>query len=373
MPRSLMLAPEQPLDQAALLREIGRFNAGLELKRARTPPASWYTHPRFWALDKAAVLERHWIVAGRAALLDADASYLTLTVGDCPVVVVRDGDRLRAFHNVCRHHAACVAEGAGQLEDRALVCPYHGWRYQLSGKLQSAPRSGGIHMDTDERNLVEVAVAQWGPYVFVCVADDPPDLLTQLQPLTDKLDATGWDRLSYVGSERYEIACNWKVVVDNYLDGGYHVPFAHPALTNEVDMSTYVTTCYDGYSVQTSADNGSTARNAGGVFYTWLHPTFMVNRYGPVLDANLLVPLGPDRCLLVYDYFFEATEGEQAQAFIAESRRRSRVTQEEDTALCERVQRGLRSPAYDQGWYAGSEVSALQFHRLLQADYLATF
>jgi choline monooxygenase len=373
--RALPIATDTALEGDRLTGEVERFDRSLPLRVARTPPASWYVHPRFWALDKEAVLQRHWIVAGRAALLEADGAFLTLEVGDCPVVVVRDGAELRAFHNVCRHHAACIADGQGAVgQARELVCPYHGWRYALDGRLLSAPASGGIKMPTEGRNLVPAHVATWGPYVFVSVADDPPSLAEQLAPLTKMLDASRWEQLTWVGGDTYEIQCNWKVVVDNYLDGGYHIPHAHRSLNAELDMSSYRTECHDTWSVQLSeaGEDGELAgRTAGGAIYAWLHPTFMVNRYGPVLDTNTIVPLGPERCLVSYDYFFEQTEGEAAKTFIEASLKNTDRVQREDSGICENVQRGLRSPAYDRGWYAATETSAVLFHQLLQDDYRA--
>ena len=229
-------------------------------------------------------------------------------------------------------------------------------------------------MPLEDRNLMPVHLETWGPYLFVCIADTPPSLTKQLAPLTQMLDASGWEELTWVGSDAYEVNSNWKVVVDNYLDGGYHIPHAHRSLNAELDMTSYRTECHERWSVQlsdASNDGDHEGRITGGALYAWLYPNFMVNRYGPVLDTNTIIPLGPEKCRVVYDYFFEETQSEKAQAFIKESLKKTDRVQKEDTGLCENVQRGLRSPAYDRGWYAATETSALLFHQLLQDDYRA--
>ena len=187
---------------------------------------------------------------------------------------------------------------------------------------------------------------------------------------------------TFVQRVEYEVASNWKVIADNYLDGGYHVPHMHPTLAAQIDMKSYRTELFEHYSVQTSSPRSADARGpldydpeariGGGAIYAWIYPTLMLNRYGPCLDSNHLVPLGPHRCKVIYEFYFAETEGEQARRFIEQSIAQAEITQREDIEICESVQIGLGSPAYDRGRYAPRvEQGEHHFHQLLARAYAA--
>lgn len=355
--------------RSELQREIERFDASRPIEQARTPPTSWYLDPSFHRAELEAVFAQRWHFAARAEQVGSAGEFVALDIGDQPIVVVRGDDgRLRAFHNVCRHHAACVASGAGKADAGTLTCPYHGWSYRLDGTLARAPGMGKVAgFDRGAMSLPEVAVTEWGRFVFVNLGERPADLGAGLAGLASMLEASGFRDLHYTGSGSYTLECNWKVYVDNYLDGGYHIENAHASLAAELDMKSYRTECHDGWSVQRCPDSGN-ERLEGGAIYAWLHPNFMINRYGPIMDTNLVVPLGHDRCEVRYDYFFRDVEGEAAQRFIAESLASTDRIQREDIGLCANVQRGMSSKSYDSGVYARSETGMLAFHRALRRD-----
>ena len=358
------------MDRQGLRREIERFDAGLPIEESRTPPSSWYLQPAFIDAEHQAVFARSWHFAARAEQVATPGAYVALEVGDQPVVVVRGDDGvLRAFHNVCRHHATCVAHGEGVTE--VLTCPYHGWSYRLDGALAGAPGMGKVAgFDRGAMSLPSVAVVEWGRLVFVNTGDDGSDLRAELAELESMLDASGWGDLRYTCDATYTLDCNWKVFVDNYLDGGYHIASAHKSLAEELDMSQYRTECHDSWSVQLCPDSGND-RLEGGAIYAWLYPNFMINRYGSIMDTNLVIPRGPDRCEVRIEFYFRDTEGEGAQRVIEECLAASDRIQREDVGLCANVQRGLRSSSYDTGVYAQSETGMLAFHRRLRADLAA--
>ncbi len=358
---------------------IAAFEPGLALARAVTPPSCWYLDDDIHRLELAEVFGRSWQpVALVQQLREPGSAVGGVFAGAIPWLVLRDLDgELRAFHNVCRHKAALMLDGERRCNE--LVCPYHGWVYGLDGRLRTARQLGGIQdFDRQAMSLPPMAVEIWGP--FVCVNPDPEalSLRSQTPEISAAFDATGWERLHWLGRRSYPIRCNWKVFVDNYLDGGYHIPNMHPTLDAQLDMPGYRTICYERSSLQTSAptareDHGLDydvgERLGQGALYAWLYPTFMLNRYGPVLDTNWVVPRGPDAIEVVFDFFFEEVEGAEAQAFIARSMAQTHVTQLEDVAVSEQVQVGLGSSSYDTGRYApGVEVGIHHFHRLLAAD-----
>jgi choline monooxygenase len=176
-----------------------------------------------------------------------------------------------------------------------------------------------------------------------------------------------------VGRREYELACNWKVYVDNYLDGGYHVNTVHPGLAGVLDYSRYRTELHPCASVQVSplkpADPGAAV---GGVRvgdvaqYWWLFPNFMLNLYQGVMDVNVVLPLGPERCRVIFDFYFAETEGETARAFNRDSIAVADQIQREDVGICEEVQRGLGSRSFATGRFSVKrEAAGYHFHQLL--------
>jgi len=365
------------MDRTHIRALHARFDASLPIEKAWTPPASWFSSTEFHEFEQAKVFTKSWQPAARIDELPEPGSFLTGCSGRNPWVIVRANDgQLRAFHNTCRHKGREVVQGSGCASE--LVCGYHAWTYDLEGQLRSAPRMAGIaDFDRKAMSLPPVALETWGPWVFVNGDPDCAPLSRSVAPLTDRLDASGWDRLRFASRTTWQIECNWKVVVDNYLDGGYHIPHMHPTLDAQLDMKSYRTELFEECSIQSSrsadVQDDRIAFDAGGrigdeALYLWLFPNFMINRYGPCMDTNHVIPRGPDRCEVIYDFFFMDDDGPDARRFIEESVAQSAVTQREDIAICESVQLGLRSTSYDRGRYAPRvEMGEHHFHRLLAA------
>jgi choline monooxygenase len=359
-----------------LAAELARFQSDLPIEAASTPPASWYTRPEVLAREAETVFRRSWQYACPSARVSVPGSYVRVDLlGDSYLVLRNHDGVLRALSNVCRHHAAQLLEGSGCVEK--LVCPYHGWTYDLDGSLRSAPNMGALK-DFDRRRfrLPEVPVEAWGPLVFLHPGQPVRPVAEELAPLAALLEEHGSNALRHVQRRRYPIQCNWKVFADNYLDGGYHVAHLHKGLAGQLDMATYRTELFERFNVQTcrSADDARfhgrdfRERIGAGALYAWIHPNLMLNRYGSILDTNWVVPLAVDRCEIVFDYWFAETEGEDARRFIEASLEASDDVQQEDVAICESVQRGISSRSYDTGRYARSETGMYHFHRLLARE-----
>jgi len=365
----------------SLRTELARFDPTLPIESAWTPPASWYVRPEFLELERTHVFRRTWQCVGRLDQVSTPGAYFADTLAGDPYVVLRDDDgTLRAFHNVCRHHAARICEGTGTVSE--LVCPYHGWTYKLDGGLTKAPRLGRNELfDRARFSLKPAPVATLGSLIFIYLGDDAPPFAPQVAELGKRLDAMGTGHLKFVARRSYDIRCNWKVYVDNYLDGGYHVSVLHKALAGQLDLDTYRTELFERVSIQSCSSPEEAPADAGGDFaarigdealYAFVYPNLMLNRYGSILDTNLVVPLGHDRTRVVFDFYFKDTEGREAESFIERSIAASDRVQEEDVQISESVQSGLGSPAYDRGIYAAAiETAAYHFHRLLASDLKA--
>lgn len=355
--------------------EPARYDPGAPLEHAWTPPASWYRGPDL-ELEARTTFRRRWLAVGRTDQVAGMGSYFCGRVLDESFVVLRDLEgELRALHNVCRHHAAPLLAGQGTC--RELVCPYHGWTYDLQGSLRRAPGLGAAKdFDRADFALPPIGVATFGPLVLIRLEEDPAPLERETAPLAAALPPAQLAPLAWVARRRYELACDWKVYVENYLDGGYHVAGLHAGLAGQLDLESYRTELAGAVVVQRCRGGGREAPSAGDfrarigaeAVYAWLHPNLMLNRYGPVLDSNIVLPLGPERCEVIFDWWMEPAAARDAD-FVARSLEASERVQGEDIEICEAVQLGLRSSSYQRGRLApGHEAGMHLFHRLLAED-----
>ena len=228
---------------------------GSRLDQGITLPFDWFSDPGIYRLEQRRVFADSWLYAGVADWVAEPGQFFTCRAGLVPVVVVRDEDmRLNAFVNICRHRATEVAQGRGKR--MTLQCPYHAWTYGLNGCLRHAPRSEREEgFDPDDYGLLPVGVETWGPFVFVNRNRDAPPLETYLGRMPQILADAGIDfsRLRFHDRSEWEVAANWKAVVENYLEC-YHCPTAHPDFSKviDVDPDSYNLTSDEWFSSQIS-------------------------------------------------------------------------------------------------------------------------
>ncbi len=347
---------------------LAAYDDQAPLENASALPSAWYTDERILALEKDRVFGHEWLAAGRTGQVEHPGQFFTIELAGEPIVVVRGADRvLRGFFNVCRHHAAAVAtvaEGTAQL----LRCPYHGWTYGLDGSLKGTPDFTGVcHFDRAANGLVPVRTGVWEHFVFVSLAPSGRSLEEFLGDLPARIAPLNLQELRFHSRRDYTLSCNWKVYIDNYLDGGYHVPYLHKGLNSVLDYAGYTIENGQRYCLQSSpmvesgGDAGATRTGQRAVYY-WLFPNFMINVYEGIMDTNLVLPLGINRTRVIFDFFFSPAASPDSTRSIAVSD----VVQQEDVAVCEAVQRGLSSRAYGAGRLSvRREAGEHLFHRLL--------
>jgi choline monooxygenase len=347
------------------------------LEKAWTIPAPWYFDQRIARLERDHVFAASWQVVGRTDQVRSNGDFFTAEIAGEPLVVVRSEDgRLRAFYNVCRHHAAAVVSEA-QGCARQFRCPYHGWTYGNDGALKGMVEFEGVcDFDRAKNGLVPVRVDTWENFVLVNLNGSAPPLREFLGAVPDLVAPLELQsKLRYFARRVYTLQCNWKVYVDNYLDGGYHVPHAHKGLSSVIEYTKYTIENFERACLQSSplssdsqSEAGVAATRQGRAFYLWLYPNFMINAYEGVMDTNLVLPLAVDKCAVVFDYYF-ADISAAAEARNRESIAVSEKVQDEDMAICDSVQRGLGSRAYVAGRLSmRREGGEHLFHRLLHAD-----
>ena len=219
------------------MKIVDDYDPNLPLDRASTIPSSWYVNKDLYELELRSVFSNTWQLAARRDQVAEPGQYVTSDVAGEPVVVVRGNDGvLRAFFNVCRHHAAAVmTEPHGTAAQ--LRCPYHGWTYSLEGELKGTPDFSGVcDFDRAQNGLVPLEFIEWENWVFVKLNRSPFSFTTDL---VDQIRDLKLNDLHWFERRHYSFDCNWKVFVDNYLDGGYHVPHLHKGLDSVLDYSNY--------------------------------------------------------------------------------------------------------------------------------------
>jgi choline monooxygenase len=352
------------------------YNDKAALPDASTIPAPWYVDARIAELEAQTVFSKTWQMVGRAEQVEKPGQFVTASIAGEPIVVVRGNDGvLRGFYNVCRHHAAAVVtEPCGQAS--ILHCPYHGWNYGLDGSLKGMPEFDGVkNFERQQNSLVPVKAETWEKFIFVNLDPQAASLSNFLGGLVKRVAPLGVNKLHYFDSRTYDIHCNWKVFVDNYLDGGYHVPHLHKGLSSVLDYKEYTIENEDRYCLQSSpmvAGNEdaatSSTRQGDRAWYFWQYPNLMINCYEGYMDTNLVLPLDVDHCRVIFDFYF----GDLSEARREYNERSVAVgarVQDEDLGICEAVQRGLKSRAYGAGRLSvRREAGEHLFHRLLAAD-----
>ncbi len=346
----------------------------LPVERSTTIPSAWYTDPRFHVVDRDAVFAATWQGIGHVCMVPNPGDYFLATVADNPVIVLRDGDgALRAFYNVCRHRGGPLAvEPTGCV--KALTCKYHGWTYLLDGSLRGVPQFDRTELfDKRDFGLVPIHLDTWEDFLFVHLADRPtPPLAEVFAGIAERIYPNRLTTKRMVRRLEYQVPANWKIYVDNFLEG-YHIPHVHPELNRSLDYLSYRTENGAWHSLQHSplkGDNVYTGDNGGEAFYYWIYPNFMVNVLPHRVQVNLVVPEGPDRCRVLFWYYFDEPEAPGRAEQIAADIHYSEVVQLEDGDICHRVHQGLSSRAYDRGRFSAEMESGVHhFQQLLKGSY----
>jgi choline monooxygenase len=343
-----------------------------DVAHAHTLPSSVYVDTEVYAREKEAVFGKTWQIVGRRDQVLSAGDYFTVDLFDNPLLIVRGNDGVvRGFYNVCRHRAGNPATGCGSR--KVFRCGYHGWTYDLTGKLLNAPEMQGTKdFRMEDFGLIPVQADEFGAWVFVNLDENAEPLTHALREMPAQTERFRLDQLKFFERRDYIMKCNWKVYVDNYLEG-YHLPSVHPGLNQELDYGAYTTETFERHSKQSSPirgpENESTAnrryKQATGetADYFWIFPNWMLNCYPDNTSVNIVVPLGTQSCLAIFEWYYHpelATEDS-----VREGVRFSDQIQIEDGAICEIVHKNLKSRVYDRGRYSAKQERGVHhFHHL---------
>jgi choline monooxygenase len=341
------------------------------IELARTPPADFYTDPAQFAREGHSVLRRCWQYVGHTGQLRSHGEYFTTRIGREPLLLLRDAEVIRGFFNVCRHRAGPLAQGCGNLS--RIVCGYHGWTYSLQGQLlRAAEMDGAQPFDPAGIRLEPLQIHVLGPMIFAALDPQTPDFDSFHADVAAQCAPFQLERMRHVLTREYPVAANWKVYVDNYLEG-YHVPLVHPALNREIEYRSYATVLGAHHVLQHApvrADTASRYSQGAGepdASYYWLFPNVMLNLYERQLQVNVVHAVDLEHTLVRFDWFALDADSTHAQdPHFRELLEFTETIQAEDAAICRAVQGNLHSSAYRCGPYSPvRETGVHLFHRLM--------
>jgi choline monooxygenase len=358
---------------------------------AQTLASRFYTDPSILEIEKERIFRRTWQLVGTLEHACGEVNGLKRTIADRetfftaevagePIVVVRDKEgTLRAFSNVCRHRAGPIALGSGC--KNVLRCAYHGWTYTLDGRLIGTPDVEGVEFfDRSTMGMVPLRLETWKHFIFVNFDCGAEPLSSYLGDIPEQARGFQFAGLQFAERRDYVIHCNWKVYVDNYLEG-YHIPIAHPGLMREIDYSQYRTDTFRYHSQQfapiramKAEDSVDRAYAPGNgtqeALYFWIFPNLMLNIYPDNVSTNLIVPLSQDKTLTIFEWFFHDIASAKVQERMKKAIAFSDEVQQEDIGLCESVQRGLQSALYDRGRYSVKRENGVHHFHMLLGEFL---
>ncbi|MEM7178841.1 MAG: aromatic ring-hydroxylating dioxygenase subunit alpha [Pseudomonadota bacterium] len=353
-------------------------------KRSHTMPARYYFDAGIHEAEKAAIFYRSWIYAGHVSQVTEPGQYITCRIHEQNIFVARGHDgELRAFYNVCAHRGHELLQGSGR--KNVITCPYHAWAFDFDGRLVNARNSENVAgFNKCDFALTPVRVEVFCGLVMINLdpeaisfADQTGDLESEIRHYVPSCDTLG-----FAQRDTYDMAANWKVLVDNFLEC-YHCACAHKDFVDLVDMDSYRTQNHGIYSAQISEAVRSTDSKAfsfekGEVdfgyagWFVWPNMTIWAYPGEPNLSVLQMNPSGTETCREYQDWF---TPGGAVTRQLTDAITYQKETlQPEDIGLCESVQRGLKSFGYNQGRFIVddgltelSEHAVHHFQRMVMA------
>lgn len=348
------------------------FDPNIPLEEAYTPPSSWYTSVSFYEKEIEQLWQKNWICVDSFLDLNKTGDFKTGNLANQPYIITKTEEEIKTLYNVCLHHGSLLKKDAkGSCEN--LECPYHGWTYGLDGQLIKCTSMKGIrNFKIKENKLKNINSYQHGNLMFLNFDENarPEDFKPVLanfeqSHLSNNIDPF-FRNMDLVTTQNYEINCNWKIFIDNWLDGGYHVPFLHKNLNKEIILKDYKINNYDRLNIQETP--GTSDRLGNYAIYSFIYPNCLIARYGSWLDVSLVFPLTVDKCLVSINWMI-SHEKINEKVFIQESLQSSFAVQNEDVYISELVMKGLNSNGYHKGRYVPlKEAGAHYFHKQIYQD-----
>jgi Rieske 2Fe-2S family protein len=368
-----------------------------ELKAALAPfgfsrmlPKKAYLDPDVLAWERREIFGT-WVCVGRTSEVDDPLGSKAYSLGESGVLVTRDKTgALYAYENACRHRGHELLPCGGTSNARAIICPYHAWTYDQDGSLRGAPgfkQARGF--DPAEFSLVSMPVRDWHGWLFVDPSGRASNFAHHIGELEQIIEPYDAETLQTAVTHEYDVAANWKVIVENYQEC-YHCSMIHPELCRvspptsgeNIDRSgDWVggwmelragteTMSLDGKSLGTVLARLD-EEEQHTVMYVAVMPNLLISLHPDYVMTHLLAPLTPDLTHIQCSWAFPPQARERAGFDASYAVDFWDLTNRQDWAACESVQRGIKSPGFVPGPLAREEDGVYQFVTLMARRYLA--
>ena len=360
-------------------KPLERLEAGL--------PASWYSDPAHYERELEVFWYAKWVAVAREEEMASPGDWRAVRIGTQSLIMVRDSE-LKAFYNTCRHRGSILCtEEQGNFPRKRIVCPYHSWTYDLAGKLIATPRRMETpDFDMERFPLHEVAVKTWGGFVFVNLSgEETPDF----SPLEKKYSNYKFADLRIGKRIVADVQANWKLLAENFSEC-FHCPPVHPELCRVVTAyqeagawglresktpeykAGAATLTLDG-SARLSPFAGLNEQEQGTLYIPeMVLPNLFLNIHPDYVNSHLMFPTGPQSVRIVYDWLFEPRSLPLSDNDLAHYVALWDITNKQDAQNCEWQQQGMRSRAFEHGWYVPQEFDCHRFAEWVRTTLRAT-
>jgi choline monooxygenase len=362
------------------------------VEAAENLPRGAYTDPEFFQLELDRVFGRHWTYVGAAGEMPDPGDTIPLMLGEMPIVLVRQRDGgVKAFHNVCRHRGPILVREAVKAQ-RALVCPYHAWSYDLTGELRRTPaymgsgRQDAGPLDLACMGLAEIRCTVWNDGIFINLSGDAGPIEAVFAALLSRWSDYDLSLLRYGGSVRLRIQGNWKLAMENFQEG-YHLPTTHPFLNALSSLENHYSVVQPDFQGQGSHYyDRDLAGHAGLPVFPNLSDHWRDRAEYPAILPNLMFGLHPDHLLFFGVIPLSPSETEEVFHFYfigdeamdpAKAALRKRVIDNlvginaEDIGVVESMQRGRHSPGFFKAPFSPFQEATLHQYQLRIAQMIA--
>jgi choline monooxygenase len=347
-----------------------------------------YRDPEVLEVEQRKIFARTWQLAGHISQLPEPGSYITANAGVEPVLVLRTAEgELRAFRNVCRHRGSRLLSGSGDC-GKAIRCRYHGWTYRFDGELIGVPEGRAIPgLDKKALGLFPARVEVMSGLVFVNLDIHATPLAEQVAGLPERLERYGLDKLRLHPEKPSTQPANWKIVVDNYLEG-YHVPIAHPGLMRMLDYKNYDVELHDNwlwydaplrdkpsgnrveriYQRMVEPMPGLSAEDARVWHYIFIYPNTTIDLYPDQAGVWRIAPDGPLRSVDLALTLLPHNPGLRTRVVQFANRKFNQLVSDEDADLVANQQAGLETRGFEPGPLSRREAALGWFADKIRAD-----
>lgn len=353
-----------------------QFEPTESLERAFTLPSKLYHDAEAYGDELQHIFGATWQWVGHSSEIAEVGQFLNAKLGVDPIVIVRTEEGYKGFYNVCKHRGGPLVKDdvkGGKLSYNAFICQYHGWTYRLNGDLRGVPAFDRAELfEKSDFALELIQIQEWNGALFACKNDSTKvaELAEVLAGMMERMEGIQLEDYRFLQRMSYPINCNWKVYVDNFLEG-YHIPIVHPELAKLIDYKKYVTELKGWHSLQHApfrpGDNVYQSED-GQAWYWFVFPNIMLNILPGRMQINIIEPSAPNQCIVHFDYYYTDIAKAIESGLVKDDLAYSESIQQEDIEICEAVQKGLASPAYDKGRFSPDrEAGVWHFQQLYQA------